>query len=194
MRLIAVVALIATMATITGCQIVPYSDNRFALANEAEITPHQVRFPIILTYPDMTDYFYPIYDKPPRSDLNLRAIDCQIRSDGTLTVVSLVQNMGSDIIASMPTSYGSQFRVVATVSTASGGKERVEAVQLAPLTVPTSVFLASNATRALASEITAIDVVADPDRYVPDPVRDNNRLSWRGSIDPANPRCSVSRY
>jgi hypothetical protein len=196
MRSIAAVALVATVSLVTGCQIVPTSDNRFSLDNEVEITPQQVRFPIILEYPDNTDFFYPIYEHPPRSDLNLRGIDCQVRSDGTLAIVARVQNMGSDIIAAVPlvtTGDVGAFRVVATVSTANGSKEQVQAVQIVPLTVPATVILASNSTQALASDVTAIDVVADPDRYVPDPIRDNNRLSWKGTIDPANPRCTVER-
>ncbi len=150
MRLTAALALVAIVGTLMGCQIVPYTDNRFSLAYEAEITPHQVRFPTMLTYPDTTDFFYPLYDNPPRSDLNLRGIDCQVRSDGTLTVLSRVQNMGSDIIAAVPmvsTGDFGAFRVVTIVSTASGAKERVEAVQVLPLTVPATVILASNSGR-----------------------------------------------
>ena len=43
-----------------------------------------------------------------------------------------------------------------------------------------------------------IDVVADPDRVVPDPLRDNNVLSWRGACAPvrrpiAEPTARASR-
>jgi hypothetical protein len=196
MRCIAGVALVAFAACIAGCQIVPTSDNRFLLANEAEITPTKVRFPILMSYPDNTMFFYPMYEQPPRADLNLRGIDCQVRSDGTLTIVSRVQNMGSDIVTATPFSVtGEQgpFRVAATVTTASGAAETVQAVQIVPLTVSSTVILASNSTQARASDITRIDVVVDPDRYVPDPIRDNNLLSWQGRIDPDNPRCQVER-
>jgi len=29
--------------------------------------------------------------------------------------------------------------------------------------------------------------------FVPDPIRENNRLTWQGHIDPDNPRCLVER-
>jgi hypothetical protein len=38
-----------------------------------------------------------------------------------------------------------------------------------------------------------IDVVADPDRIVPDPLRDNNVLSWTGTMQPTSPQCTVMR-
>jgi len=196
MRSIAGAALVALMAAIAGCQIVPTSDNRFTLVNDAEITPWPVRFPIIMSYPDQTMFFYPLYEHPPRSDLNLRGIDCQVRSDGTIAVVSRVQNMGSDIIAAAPLSISGDlgaFRVAAMVTTTNGAHESVQAVQIVPLTVSSTVILASNSTQALASDVTRIDVVVDPDRFVPDPIRDNNVLTWQGRIDPANPRCQVER-
>jgi len=196
MRCIAGIALVAFLASIAGCQIVPTSDNRFLLANEAEIAPSKVRVPIIMSYPDNTMFFYPIYEQPPRADLSLRAIDCQVRSDGTLAIVSRVQNLGSDIIAAVPlaiTGDVGAFRVAATVTTANGAQESVQAVQIVPLTVSSTVVLASNSTQALASDITRIDVVVDPDRFVPDPIRENNRLTWQGHIDPDNPRCLVER-
>ena len=54
-------------------------------------------------------------------------------------------------------------------------------------------MLALNSTLIAATDVTRIDVVADPDRVVPDPIRDNNLLTWRGAIDGANPRCDVRR-
>ena len=49
-----------------------------------------------------------------------------------------------------------------------------------------------NPDAGMASEVVRIDVVADPDRVVPDPLRDNNVLSWQGNMRPL-PDCSVDR-
>jgi hypothetical protein len=196
MRSIAGVGLIAMAAMITGCQIVPTTDNRFTLANEAELTPRYVRFPFIMSYPDNTMFFYPMYEQPPRADLNLRGIDCQTRADGTLAIVARVQNMGSDIIAAVPLSITADvgaFRVAARVTATNGTQESVQAVQIVPLTVSSTVILALNSTQAMASDVARIDVVVDPDRFVPDPIRDNNVLTWQGHISADNPRCQVER-
>jgi hypothetical protein len=149
----------------------------------------------MLTFPDETMYFYPIYDSLPRADLNLRAISCTRLDDGTLVVTVRVQNMGADIIANTPLLTGdlAAFRVAATVTTANGVREDVSAAQIVPLTVASTVTLAMNPTRVQAADVTRIEVVADPDRIVPDPVRENNTLSWEGRMDPTSVQCNVER-
>jgi hypothetical protein len=188
--------LFAAATLLAGCQINPYGENqRFTTWSDADIQPRTVRFPILLSFPDETMYFYPIYDNVPRADLNLRAISCARQDDGTLVVTARVQNMGADIITNTPLLTGevAAFRVSAIVTTADGAREDVSAAQIVPLTVASTVTLAMNSTRAQASDVTRIDVVADPDRIVPDPVRENNSLSWQGRMDGAGAQCNVER-
>jgi len=196
MRRIAQLGLIAAVTVLAGCQIRPYGENqRFSTWSDADIQPRVVRFPILLTFPDETMYFYPIYDNLPRSDLNLRAMSCTSLDDGTLVVTVRVQNMGADIIANTPLLTGefAAFRVSATVTTANGAREDVSTAQIVPLTVAATVSLAMNPTRVQAADVTRIDVVADPDRIVPDPVRENNTLSWQGRMEATGAQCSVER-
>ena len=197
MRLIAKLCLVAVATLLTACQILPYDQKtRFTTWSDADLQPRTVRFPTMLTFPDNTMFFYPIYDIPPRSDLVLRGINCARREDGKLVVLARVQNMGSDIIAATPLLTSADlgaFRVAATVTTAAGELERFDAYQIVPLTVSSSVVLALNSPYVGLSDIRRIDVVADPDSIVPDPIRENNRLSWQGTLDPANPRCQVDR-
>jgi hypothetical protein len=198
MRSIAKLGIIAAAALFAaGCQIRPYDENssRFMTWSDADLQPRAERFPIVVTFPDNTMFFYPIYDTPPRADLVLRGIGCVLRDDGRLGVIARVQNMGSDIISSVPSFYGDlgAFRVAATLTTTDGTQEQVEAVQIVPLTVSSTVVLALNTPRAHAVDVRRVDVVADPEHIVPDPIRENNRLSWEGTIDPANPRCQVER-
>jgi len=95
--------LFAAATLLAGCQINPYGENqRFTTWSDADIQPRTVRFPILLSFPDETMYFYPIYDNVPRADLNLRAISCARQDDGTLVVTARVQNMGADIITNTP--------------------------------------------------------------------------------------------
>ncbi len=103
--------------------------------------------------------------------------------------------MGADDIYRVPFFTGDMaaFRVAATVTTAAGAQERVEAIRYWRLNVASDAVLALNSTLTPAADVTRIDVVADPDRVVPDPIRDNNVLSWRGAIDGANPQCDVRR-
>ncbi len=188
--------LFAAAALLAGCQINPYGENqRFTTWSDAEIQPRTVRFPILLAFPDETMFFYPIYDTPPRSDLNLRAISCARQDDGTLVVTARVQNMGADIITNTPLLTGdlAAFRIAATVTTANGAREEVSTAQVVPLTVAASVSLALKATTIQASEVTRIDVVADPDRIVPDPFRENNFLTWEGRLDSPTAQCNVER-
>jgi hypothetical protein len=199
MRSIVFGSLFAAAGLLAGCQINPYLENqaqRYTTWNDADITPRWVKAPIVATFPDETMFFYPIWETQPRSDLNLRGISCTRTDNGRLVVTARVQNMGADIIANTPLLSGeaAAFRVSATVTTADGLKENVTASQLVPLTVASTVTLALNSTIAFAADVTRIDVVADPDRIVPDPVRDNNVLSWQGKMDPTGTSgCDVTR-
>lgn len=196
MRSIAQWALIALVTLLAGCQIHSYGENqRFSTWSDADLQPRTVRFPTLLTFPDETMYFYPTWETQPRADLNLRAISCTRLDDGSLVVTARVQNMGADIIANTALLTGdlAAFRVAATVTTASGVREDVSVAQLVPLTVTSTVSLAMNPTRVQAADVTRIDVVADPDRIVPDPVRDNNSLTWEGRMDSTSARCDVER-
>ena len=196
MRSIAYWGLFAAASLLVGCQINPYGENqRFTTWSDADIQLRPVRFPILLSFPDETMYFYPTWDSQPRSDLNLRAISCTSRDDGTLVVTARVQNMGADIITNTTLMTGdfASFRVSATVTAANGMREDVSTAQIVPLTVASTVALAMNPTRIQAADVTRIDVVADPDRIVPDPIRDNNVLSWQGRMGPAGAQCNVER-
>jgi hypothetical protein len=198
MRSIAHWGLVAVAIVLAGCQINPYGENqriRFTTWSDADLQLRPVRFPIVATFPDETMYFYPIYDTPARADLNLRAISCTTLDDGTLVVTARVQNMGADIVTNTALLTGefASFRVVATVTSANGLREDVSTAQIVPLTVASTVSLAMNPTRIPAADITRIDVVADPDRIVPDPIRDNNVLSWQGRMGPVGAQCNVER-
>lgn len=164
----------------------PYSDSP---------EPHKIYFPYVLKYPDETDYFFPVTDGPQRSDLNLAAMGCVIESDGTFYVIAQVRNQGSSVVPAIPffTGFMGAFRVAAVVTTAGGEREQVDAVQVTAMPVTASSDLALGPTRARARDVVAIDVVADPDRVVPDPMRDNNVLSWRGTMQGDNPTCTVVR-
>ena len=196
MRKLVQLGLIAGVILLAGCQIRSYGENqRFSTWSDADIQLRTVRFPTMLTFPDETMYFYPIYDSPPRADLNLRAISCTRLDDGTLVVTVRVQNMGADIVANTALLTGdlAAFRVVATVTTANGAREDVGVAQVVPLTVASTVSLAMNPTLLQAADVTRIEVVADPDRVVPDPVRENNNLTWEGRMDATSVQCNVER-
>jgi len=196
MRKLVQLGLIAGVILLAGCQIRSYGENqRFSTWSDADIQLRTVRFPTMLTFPDETMYFYPIYDSPPRADLNLRAIGCTRLDDGTLVVTVRVQNMGADIVANTALLTGdlAAFRVVATVTTANGAREDVAVAQVVPLTVASTVSLAMNPTLLQAADVTRIEVVADPDRIVPDPVRENNNLTWEGRMDATSVQCNVER-
>ena len=196
MRKLVQLGLIAGVILLAGCQIRSYGENqRFSTWSDADIQLRTVRFPTMLTFPDETMYFYPIYDSPPRADLNLRAIGCTRLDDGTLVVTVRVQNMGADIVANTALLTGdlAAFRVVATVTTANGAREDVAVAQVVPLTVASTVSLAMNPTLLQAADVTRIEVVADPDRVVPDPVRENNTLTWEGRMDATSVQCNVVR-
>ncbi|MEP6998798.1 MAG: hypothetical protein ABI900_14185 [Betaproteobacteria bacterium] len=195
MRSIAKIGLIAAVATLAGCQTLPYGGGRFSTTVYDEIPVRPVRFPTKLTFPDNTMFGFAIYDDDPRADLRLDSISCRRGDDGRLIVLASVRNMGADDIYRVPFFTGDMaaFRVAATVTTAAGAQERFEAVRYIRLNVASGAVLALNSTLTPATDVTRIDVVADPDRIVPDPIRDNNVLSWRGAIDGANPQCDVRR-
>jgi hypothetical protein len=196
MRSIAQWGLIAAATLLAGCQINPYGQSqRFTTWSDTDMQVRPIRFPTMLTFPDETMYFFPIYETAPRADLNLRAMSCTRLDDGTLVVTARVQNMGADIIANTALLTGDvgAFRIGATVTTASGAREDVTTLQIVPLRIASTVTLAMNPTRVQASDVTRIDVVADPDRIVPDPIRANNNLSWVGRLDSADAQCSVER-
>src|SRR6202049_1896875 len=186
MRKIVQLGLIAGVTLLAGCQIRAYGENqRFSTWSDADIQPRAVRFPTMLTFPDETMYFYPTWETQPRADLNLRAISCTRLDDGTLVVTARVQNMGADIIANTALLTGdlAAFRITATVTTAEGAREDISAAQFVPLTVASTISLATNPTHVQAADVPRIDVVADPDHIVPDPVRENNSLSWAGRME-----------
>lgn len=174
----------------------------FYEANGAPVTspwsdsspPHRVYSQYVLKYPDESDWFFPVTDGPPSSDLNLLAIGC-VQSGDSLFVIARVRNQGSAVVPSVPflTGFMGAFRVVAMVTTVSGEREQIDAVQVAAMPVTASTDFALGPTRVAASDVVGIDVVADPDHVVPDPVRDNNVLSWRGTMQPANAQCTVQR-
>lgn len=196
MRSIAQWGLIAAVTLLAGCQINPYGQaQRFTTWSDVDTQLKPIRYPTMLTFPDETMYFIPIYETAPRADLNLRAISCTRLDDGTLVVTARVQNMGADIVANTALLTGDfgAFRVGATVTTASGAREDVTTLQIVPLRVASTVTLAMNPTRVQASDVTRIDVIADPDRIVPDPIRANNNLSWVGLMGSTDAQCDVVR-
>lgn len=195
MRSIAHWGLVAVAVVLAGCQITPYGENqriRYTTWSDADLQLRPVRFPIQFAFPDETMFFYPIYDNPPRADLNLRAISCTTLGDGTLLVTAKVQNMGADVVTATALGDFAPFRVLAIVTNANGLREDVSTAQVVPLTVASTVSLAMNTT-GQAADVTRIDVVADPDRIVPDPIRDNNVLSWQGRMGATGAQCNVVR-
>jgi hypothetical protein len=195
MRKIAGIGLIAAIGALAGCQMLPYDGDRFSTTVYDEIPPRPIHFPTKITYPDYTMFGIPIYDEDPRSDLKLDSISCHRGDDGRLVVVANVHNMGADDIYRVPFFTGDMaaFRVAATVTTAAGAQERFEAVRYLRLNVAANAVLALNTKVIPAAQVTRIDVVADPDRVVPDPIRDNNVLTWQGTLDGSNPQCDVQR-
>ena len=197
MRSLIALILAGMAAALAGCVYTGFyeADGRTVTSPWSDSpTPHKIYFPYVLKYPDETDDFFPPTNDPPRSDLNLASIDCEPRN-GTLLINAHVRNQGSDVVPAIPllTGYLGAFRVAAVVTTADGGQEVVDAVQRLPLTVPDTTDLALGPTRARIDQIVAIDVVVDPDRVVPDPLRENNWLYWRGTLQAANPQCVVVR-
>ena len=200
MRSILTLVLAALTALLAGCccQVVGYEGNpNFSNPFENDlIGPTTPRFPVVLSFPDETDYFFPLYEERPRSDLALLGMRCDPLADGRVVVTARVENLGSSPVTADPFRSGelSALRVAAFVTTASGGRERVEGPSMLPLTVAGTVDLPLAPTLAPADQIVRIDVVADPNRIVPDPLRDNNVLSWQGTMRNDYPECQILRY
>ena len=200
MRSLVKFGMVAVAVVLAGCQISgAYRDKSYAASASAytdEIPPRPAYFRYVMTFPDDTMYFYPIFDdQPPHSDLKLNSILCVAGSDGFVVVAANVQNLGSSIIPNIPFFNGDlgAFRVAATVTSASGARDEVSAVQNVPMTIGGTSILVLAPTRVPAGDIVRIDVVADPDRIVPDPLRDNNILSWTGTMQATSPQCTVMR-
>jgi hypothetical protein len=190
--------LVAALALLVGCQRAAYRDNSMLsspIFDDSQPRPTRDRIATSLSYPDRTMFFLIIDDVPPRADLNLRAIGCELGRDGGLVVTARVENQGADVVPAIELLTGDRgaFRVAAIVTTASGTRERVDTVFLVPLTVPAGVDLRLAPTQAPASQVTRIDVIADPDYIVPDPFRENNTLSWQGTMPADSAGCSVVR-
>src|SRR6266508_5906410 len=107
MRSIAKFGMVAVAVTLAGCQISgAYRDASFAASATPytdDIPPRPVYFPYVLTFPDNTMYFYPIFDDQPRhSDLKLNSMRCVAGEGGWVIVAANVQNLGSTIIPNIP--------------------------------------------------------------------------------------------
>ena len=198
MRSIITLGLAALAALLAGCQMVGYAgnpgyDNPFV--NDT-IGPTVPPFPVVFQFPDNTMYFFPIYgDGRPVSDLDLLAFRCASRSDGHLVVTALVENLGMTPVTWDWFRSGDlgAMRVSALVTTKSGARERVDSTMYVPMTVGLPIEMTFTPTQALVADIVRIDMVADPDRVVPDPLRDNNVLSWQGSMRSGPPECATYR-
>jgi hypothetical protein len=187
-------------AMLAGCQINPSPDSRFSSPiftdyGDVMATQDRNRPPYVLSYPDETMFLFPIYDRPLRSDLNLRAMSCSKATDGTLVVSVKVQNMGADVIPPREQLWGdvASFRVVALVTWVGGTQQEVSSS--VPITMAVSATLAMNLARThyFAKDVQRIDVLVDPDQVVPDPLRLNNRMSWQGTMNGDSPSCDVVR-
>jgi hypothetical protein len=191
---------VAVVAMLAGCQITgAYHDAGYRNSTNpyiADIPPRPVYPQYVLTFPDETMYFYPMYqDEPRHADLKIEGMRCVTDSTGHVVVAANVKNLGSNIIPAIPLLSGDMgaFRVGATVTTSRGAHEQVYATQIIPLTVASAATLVTSPLATPASDIVRIDVEVDPDRIVPDPLRDNNVLSWEGTMQAADPQCTARR-
>ena len=200
MRKIAATATLWVAALLAGCTITPAYQSEFTsplFTDFADVASSENRNPppYVLSYPDETMYFYRIWQYHPRADLILRAISCSRTSDGALVVIARVENVGADVVPTVPNFNGdlASFRIAALVTWADGTQQEVDAFVPVPMAVPGAVETKLARTRYLFDDVRRIDVVADPDRIVPDPVRLNNVLSWQGTMSSDGPRCDVVR-
>ena len=200
MRAIVTVSLAVVAAALAGCVYTgAYHDAGYNVSGNpyiADIPPRPVYPQYVLTFPDETMYFYPMYqDEPRHADLKLDSMGCVAGDGGHLVIAATVRNLGSNIIPAIPLLSNDigAFRVGATVTTASGAHESVYATQYVPLAVAGATTLVLAPVAVPTSEIVRIDVEADPDRIVPDPLRDNNLLSWQGTLQVADPQCGARR-
>ena len=197
MRSIITLGLAAMAALLAGCQVVGYAGNQNfddPFVNDT-IGPTAEYFPTVLYFPDNTMYFFPIYGNGrPSSDIDLLAFRCAATKDGYLAVTALVENLGTTPVASNVFRSGDlgSLRVAALVTSANGTRERIESAQYVPTTVGRPIEMNFTTTQAKASDVVRIDMVADPDRVIPDPLRDNNVLSWQGSMQ-AGADCATFR-
>ena len=198
MRSIIALGLAALAALLAGCQVVGYAGNQGydnPFVNDT-IGPTAEPFPVVFQFPDNTMYFFPIYGNGrPVSDLDLLAFRCASRSDGHLVVTALVENLGSTPVTWDWFRSGDlgAVRLAALVTTKSGVSERVYSTMYVPMTVGLPTEMNFTPTQALVADIVRIDMVADPDRVVPDPLRDNNILSWQGTLVASAPDCATYR-
>lgn len=200
MRSIAKLGMLAIAATLAACQFTgAYHDAGYTSSGDPyidDIKPRPVYPKYVMTFPDDTMFFYPIYDdNPPHADLRLNSMSCVAGSDGHLVIAASVKNLGSSLVAAIPLLSGDRgaFRVAATATTASGAREQVYATRYTLLDVGATATLVLSPLATPAGDIVRIDVEADPDRIVPDPLRDNNVLSWQGTMQASNPQCAVMR-
>jgi hypothetical protein len=200
MRCIARFGMAVVAAALAGCVYTgAYHDAGYRQSVDpyiAEIPPRPVYPQYVLTFPDDTMFFYPTYqDEPRHADLKLESMSCVTDGSGHVVVAANVKNLGSNIVPAAPLLSGDigAFRVGATVTTASGAHEQVYATQYTPLSVSSARTLVMSPLSVPASDIVRIDVELDPDRIVPDPLRDNNVLTWQGTMQAADPRCSTAR-
>jgi hypothetical protein len=201
MRLLATIGfLFSTAAMLVGCQINPTAASYYATSDASNYgdvmaTEESYRPPYLLNYPDETMFFFPIYGRSFRSDLNLRSMSCSRASDGTLVVSVTVQNMGADLIPPREQLYGEigAFRVVARVTWNGGAQQDVSANLPIAMGVSSTVSMDLGRTHYFAKDVQRIDVLVDPDQVVPDPVRQNNALTWQGTMNGDSPSCDVVR-
>jgi len=204
MRLLAAIALVSGAAILAGCQTLStsnynpnanFSSPVFADYGEVATQQDRDRPPYVFSYPDETMFFFPIYSGEIRSDLNLRSIRCSRAPDGSLVVTARVSNMGATVVPTIMQLSGDlgAFRIAALVTWTGGVQQEVDIMVPVPMPVPSTLEYSLKRTRYFATDVTRIDVVADPDRVVPDPVRLNNVLTWQGKMDGDNPNCDVVR-
>jgi len=198
MRCTALLSSVAAATALAGCVYTgAYHDAGYSASNNpyiADIPPRPVYPQYVLTFPDDTMFFYPTYqDEPRHADLKLDSVSCVADGTGHVSVVANVRNLGSNIVPAIPLLSGDigAFRVGAIATTARGAHEQVYATQYVPLNVTSGATLVLAPLAAPAGDIVRIDVEVDPDRVVPDPLRDNNVLSWEGAMQVADPQCSV---
>src|ERR1051326_7356800 len=123
MRCTAILGTVAVVAMLAGCQITgAYHDAGYRNSTNpyiADIPPRPVYPQYVLTFPDETMYFYPMYqDEPRHADLKIEGMRCVTDSTGHVVVAANVKNLGSNIIPAIPLLSGDMgaFRVGATVT------------------------------------------------------------------------------
>jgi hypothetical protein len=201
MRLLAAIGLFSAAAILSGCQTAwkaqdpIYSSPFFTDFSDVAFWQDRDRPPYVFSFPDDTMFFFPIYSGEMRSDLNLRSIRCSRAPDGSLVVTARVSNMGATVVPPIMQLTGDlgAFRIAAIVTWSGGAQQEVDVMVPIPLPVPSTVEYSLKRTRYFAADVTRIEVVADPDRVVPDPIRLNNVLTWQGRMNGDSPNCDVAR-